>query len=183
MVAAVLHNKKKEKRGVIPEGVAGYFAGEILEDEWICYPWEAVEEEVNKIISMNIRIKDYHVSEKEIPVLKLRRAPKVSGQIRIVEIEGYDKVACGGVHTSSTGDVMFAKILFTEKIRSHVRIAWLLGNRVLPDYRGKMFTVHSLAEIFSAKEDELVASAKKLLDENRTLKKELETLQLDFARR
>ena len=144
---------------------------------------EAVEEEVNKIISMNIRIKDYHVSEKEIPVLKLRRAPKVSGQIRIVEIEGYDKVACGGVHTSSTGDVMFAKILFTEKIRSHVRIAWLLGNRVLPDYRGKMFTVHSLAEIFSAKEDELVASAKKLLDENRTLKKELETLQLDSARK
>ena len=43
MVVAVLHNKKKEKRGVIPEGVAGYFAGEILEDEWICYPWDAVD--------------------------------------------------------------------------------------------------------------------------------------------
>lgn len=41
MAVAVLHNKKKEKRGVIPEEIAGYFAGEILEDEWICYPWDA----------------------------------------------------------------------------------------------------------------------------------------------
>ncbi len=41
MAVAVLHNKKKEKRGVIPAEIAGYFAGEILEDEWICYPWDA----------------------------------------------------------------------------------------------------------------------------------------------
>lgn len=144
---------------------------------------EAVEEEVNKIISMNINVKDYTVSDREIPALKLRRAPKVSGRIRIVEIEGYDKVACGGVHTSSTGEVMFAKILFTEKIRSHVRIAWVLGDRVLPDYRKKMSVIQSLSEVFSAKEDELVSFAINLLNENRTLKKELETLKQDAARR
>ncbi len=41
IAVAVLHNKNKEKRGVIPEEVSMYFAGETLEDNWICYPWDA----------------------------------------------------------------------------------------------------------------------------------------------
>ncbi len=41
MAVAVLHNKNKEKKGVIPQEITHYFAGEILEDNWICYPWDA----------------------------------------------------------------------------------------------------------------------------------------------
>ncbi len=43
MAVAVLHNKNKEKRGIIPDEVSKYFAGEILEDNWICYPWDAMD--------------------------------------------------------------------------------------------------------------------------------------------
>ncbi len=38
---AVLHNKKKEKKGKIPREIRRYFAGQELEDRWICYPWDA----------------------------------------------------------------------------------------------------------------------------------------------
>ena len=38
---AVLHNKKKEKKGTLPPEVRRYFAGEELDDKWICYPWDA----------------------------------------------------------------------------------------------------------------------------------------------
>ncbi|MDA3812012.1 MAG: phosphoribosyltransferase family protein [Spirochaetaceae bacterium] len=38
---AVVHNKMKEKRGVIPDEITKYFAGETLGDQWICYPWDA----------------------------------------------------------------------------------------------------------------------------------------------
>jgi len=38
---AVLHNKKKEKKGKIPREISRYFAGQELEDRWICYPWDA----------------------------------------------------------------------------------------------------------------------------------------------
>ena len=37
----VLHNKIKEKRGIIPEVIQHYFAGREMEDRWICYPWDA----------------------------------------------------------------------------------------------------------------------------------------------
>ncbi len=42
MAVAVLHNKRKQKRGCIPEKISLYFVGEELDDNWICYPWDAV---------------------------------------------------------------------------------------------------------------------------------------------
>ena len=44
---AVLHNKKKEKRGVIPAEVSRYYCGEEHEDRWIVYPWDADDIEVH----------------------------------------------------------------------------------------------------------------------------------------
>jgi hypothetical protein len=43
IAVAVLHNKRKVKRGVIPEQVSHYFFGKELEDRWICYPWDAID--------------------------------------------------------------------------------------------------------------------------------------------
>lgn len=39
---AVIHNKIKEKRGVIPEGVH-YYAGLEVQDWWVSYPWDATD--------------------------------------------------------------------------------------------------------------------------------------------
>ncbi len=41
IAVAVLHNKIKEKRGRLPDEIKNYFSGEVLEDRWICYPWDA----------------------------------------------------------------------------------------------------------------------------------------------
>jgi hypoxanthine phosphoribosyltransferase len=38
---AVLHNKRKEKKGSLPSEVRRYFAAEELDDKWICYTWDA----------------------------------------------------------------------------------------------------------------------------------------------
>ena len=41
IAVAVLHDKRKEKRGVIPAEVKRYIAGRTIEDRWVCYPWDA----------------------------------------------------------------------------------------------------------------------------------------------
>ena len=41
IAVAVLHNKMKEKRGVIPAEITRYFCGEQHSDRWIVYPWDA----------------------------------------------------------------------------------------------------------------------------------------------
>ncbi len=43
IAVAVLHNKRKEKKGTLPREVRRYFAGEELDDKWICYPWDALD--------------------------------------------------------------------------------------------------------------------------------------------
>ncbi|KAK7747447.1 hypoxanthine-guanine phosphoribosyltransferase [Cytospora paraplurivora] len=42
----VLHNKDKQKKGSLPEELINegrYLAARTVGDEWICYPWEAVD--------------------------------------------------------------------------------------------------------------------------------------------
>lgn len=41
----VLHNKDKQKRGTLPDNVTNgrYWAARTVGDEWICYPWEAID--------------------------------------------------------------------------------------------------------------------------------------------
>ncbi|KAH6842678.1 phosphoribosyltransferase-like protein [Chaetomium sp. MPI-CAGE-AT-0009] len=41
----VLHNKDKQKKGTLPESIINgrYLAARTVGDEWICYPWEAMD--------------------------------------------------------------------------------------------------------------------------------------------
>lgn len=43
IAVAVLHDKAKEKRGVIPPEVKHYISGRTLPDTWIVYPWDALD--------------------------------------------------------------------------------------------------------------------------------------------
>jgi hypoxanthine phosphoribosyltransferase len=43
IAVAVLHDKKKPKRGTIPQEVKRYIAGKTIEDRWVCYPWDAID--------------------------------------------------------------------------------------------------------------------------------------------
>ncbi|GAB1316127.1 hypoxanthine-guanine phosphoribosyltransferase [Madurella fahalii] len=41
----VLHNKDKQKKGILPQDIINgrYLAARTVGDEWICYPWEAID--------------------------------------------------------------------------------------------------------------------------------------------
>lgn len=43
LAVAVLHDKRKEKRGHFPPGVDQVFVGQTLDDVWIVYPWDAID--------------------------------------------------------------------------------------------------------------------------------------------
>lgn len=52
IAVAVLHNKRKEKRGSLPAEIKRYWAGEELEDRWICYPWDAKDIDRHERLSL-----------------------------------------------------------------------------------------------------------------------------------
>ena len=88
-----------------------------------------VERDVNRIIAGNTPVKTLWTTADELNKYPIRRPPKVTGEIRLVDIPGVDCVPCGGVHTSTTGEVGLVLYLGQEKIRGHIRTLWKIGER------------------------------------------------------
>ncbi|HVM71263.1 MAG TPA: alanyl-tRNA editing protein [Anaerolineales bacterium] len=79
-----------------------------------------MEQKVNTVIAGSHGIKSYHVSEEEFQrrgdlLRTLEVKPPVShGQVRVVEIEGFDAQACGGTHVHNTSEAGRFSIFRTE---------------------------------------------------------------------
>ncbi len=69
----------------------------------------------------------------------LRKQSQRSGTLRIIEIEGMDKSACGGTHVRSLAETLPLQIRKLEKVRGHVRVEFVCGRRATArakqDYR------------------------------------------------
>ena len=89
------------------------------------------ESHVNTTIDRELPISSSIISEDEYrgrPDL-VRTAnvlpPVVDGRVRIVTIEGFDALACGGTHVHSTGEIGRARITkFDNKGRENKRFYW-----------------------------------------------------------
>ena len=78
------------------------------------------EQKVNAVIAGNHSIKSYLIPEAEfsqrgdlIRTLEVK-PPILHGQVRVVEIEGFDAQACGGTHVHSTSEAGRFSIFRTE---------------------------------------------------------------------
>jgi alanyl-tRNA synthetase len=139
--------------------------------------WEMAlqaEEAVNQAIWANLPIQTYEVPDTEIHTVPLRRTPKVSGQIRVVQIGEYDYSACGGTHTRTSSEVGMLKIFKLERIKSGAtRVYFNCGGRLLADYRFKHDFVSGLGLQFSTALENVPARTQAVLDELLHAKRQL----------
>ena len=143
-----------------------------LEAERIC----------NEAIWAGHKIKTYEVHDSQISSIPLRRTPKVSGMIRVVQIGNYDYSACGGTHLRSSAEVGIVKILKLERIKSGAtRVYFVCGSRCLTDYRFKHDFVSSLGLKFSTALENVPARSEALLEELNITKRELSSLRIGHA--
>ena len=79
-----------------------------------------LEQKVNAVLERGSALKSYYLTEDEFrqrnDLLRTLEAkpPVVQGQVRVVEIEGFDAQACGGTHVRSTSEVGRFSVLRTE---------------------------------------------------------------------
>src|SRR6476660_10456197 len=64
-----------------------------------------VEEATNRVLWENRPILLHWTDDEGVKGFALRKPPKASGRIRIVEIPDWDLSACGGTHTRHTGEI------------------------------------------------------------------------------
>lgn len=88
----------------------------------------AIEAPVNALIRQDLAVRQSHVAEAaafaEPGLIRSRSVappPSADGQVRIVEIVGLDRQACGGTHLASTGGSPPIRILKIENKGRHNR--------------------------------------------------------------
>ena len=92
---------------------------------------EKLVEFANQAILESHPILYHEMSHKEAEALGLRRSIKVEGDVRIVEIQDVDRIACGGVHVAKTSELRLIYCIGHESIRGHVRLYFKVGSEAL----------------------------------------------------
>lgn len=124
----------------------------------------------NKVVYENKRMISNTYTYEETKSLDLRKAPPKLDRLRIVSIEDYDSVACGGTHVGYTSEVGIIKVIKTEKHKLGTRVEFLCGQRALKDYINKNKALMDLSLLFTCRTDMLLDNINKLLEENKNLK-------------
>lgn len=138
---------------------------------------ETVENLANEIVFANRPVITRFVGPDELSTLELRKAPAVEKDVRIVEIEGFDRSPCGGTHCSRTGEVGPIAIRKWERRGQEVRVEFLCGWRALRDYHWKTVAINELALALSVKDKELPDAVRRLMQEAADSRRELHRLR------
>lgn len=131
------------------------------------------EQEVNRQIYLNHPISSYFVTAEEMAKLPLVKLPKVTEDIRIVEIEGVEHNACGGTHVAATGAIGMIKLMRSEKQKGNVRITFLCGGRALAEFNDQARVLGELSSKFNTGKEEIMDRIGKWEQEQKLLVAEL----------
>ena len=108
----------------------------------------------------------------ELPSLGLRKEPQREGEVRVIDIEGFDRSPCGGTHVRHTGEIGLIAVLSWEQYKGMTRIEFVCGGRALRTLRQACGLLDQLSGQFSAHALDLPRLASKLLDERSHLQRE-----------
>lgn len=132
-----------------------------------------VERRANEIVAGN---RPVTVTFEEAATAKgLRKAVDREGTLRIINIDGLDRSACGGTHVRATGEIGCVLLRATERIRKTMRVEFLCGLRAVGRSRADYLAIAGIAATMSASIDavpDLVGSqATQLKDADQTKRK------------
>jgi alanyl-tRNA synthetase len=139
------------------------------------------ERRANAIARENRSVRTRELDRQEALRLSLRRKPPEGERLRIVEIDGYDLAACGGVHVSSTGSLAPVKIAGVERIRGRTRIHFLAGERALASYGRTLALSQALGRLLTCGEQDILKRVGDLAESERSLSRELRQLRVARA--
>ncbi len=92
------------------------------------------EARANEIIRENRPITVRWAQADELDALGLRKPPQVAPPYRIVEVDAFDRSACGGTHPRQTAEVGLVKLYPAEAVHDGFRIRFYAGQRARLDY-------------------------------------------------
>jgi alanyl-tRNA synthetase len=143
---------------------------------------ERAVELANNVIWEDRAVTIRNVTSEEAAQLPLRKDPAREGELRLIEIEGFDLTPCGGTHAYRTGEVGLIAVRHWERAKGLTRIEWVAGTRALADYRRANKTARDVAALYSAARDDAAKLTARVLEENKELHRRVRALEELAAR-
>lgn len=138
---------------------------------------ERAVELANNVIWEDRSITILNVTSEQAAELFLRREPAREGELRLIEIEGFDLTPCGGTHAYRTGEVGMIAVRSWERAKGLTRMEFVAGTRALADYRKANKSAREMAALFSTGRDDAPQLAAQMVEENKELHRRVRMLE------
>ena len=122
----------------------------------------AIEAAANAAVWQNLPMHIWYPTPEELPTVGYRTKKALPWPVRIVEVPGYDKCACCGVHVAATGEIGPIKLFSVIKFHQGVRMEMACGKRALDFLSAAFDQNRQVSQAFSAKILETGEAARKM---------------------
>jgi len=123
------------------------------------------EDLTNAVVRNDVVVRDLFPTADELAAMKLRRAPKVSQGVRVVDVDGFDLTPCGGTHCTRTGQIGAVSIVATERYKGKMRVSFHAAGRALAYARAHQNALAGLARDLTCGPLEVASAIAKLRGE------------------
>jgi alanyl-tRNA synthetase len=154
--------------------------------------FEAIDKETLSIIEHKVNEKILETLPVEIKEMSIEEAKKTGATalfgekygevVRVVNIGGYSIEFCGGTHLTNSAFCGTFKLVSESGVAAGVRrIEALTGAGAVNFYEECEFILKSVSEVIKSNPSDIAAKVSHLVEENRTLSKEVESLKAKLS--
>lgn len=143
------------------------FNGEIAREELA-----QIELEANQAVWKDIEVRVLYPDEEALKEISYRSKIEIEGQVRLVEVPGYDICACCAPHVKRSGEIGAIKLVNVQRYKGGARVTMLCGGRALSDYCMRQKQTDQVSAMLCVKTDEISEAVAHLQKEIADLKYE-----------
>jgi len=135
------------------------------------------EELANRIVEENRPVAVRYLTPEDLAEAGLRKPTERTGEIRVIDIDGYDRSACGGTHVRRTGEIGPILVTGVERAKRQTRVEFICGNRVVQYAREANHTLQNISQTVSAPALETAHAVRALWEEHQHARKRIQELE------
>ncbi len=136
------------------------------------------EKIANEAVFKCAKVKTYFPSEQQLANTDYRSKKDIDGEIRLVEIEGYDITACCAPQVENAGQIGIIKLVDFMNFRSGSRIWAVCGSFALDDYNTKQKNIDAISKMLCAKREDTADAVEQLIAKKEAQDREITELKL-----
>jgi alanyl-tRNA synthetase len=142
----------------------------------------AAEDDANQVVWQDRPVSIRYATAEEAAQLPLRKEPKRSGTLRLIDVADFDLSACGGTHVVRTGAIGVIAVARSDRFKGGQRLEFVCGGRALRAYRSLRDAAAASVRLLSVLPEEIPGSIERLQAELKEQKRAFSVQQQELAR-